>query len=204
MKIAIIGGTGKFGTGLASLLRKNYEVYIGSRDPRKAEASAKAAGVMGGESHSVAGLCDAAVLTIPPEAIPLLGSFAGELSGKLVVSPIVPMRIEGETFYYREGQGSAAEEVAKILKSSRVSAAFHSVPPRLFRHPERLDVDILIAADSRSVFDETAKIVKTLGSARPLYAGPLASASSLERLTPLLLNLARLNGMKTPSVKFVE
>ncbi len=204
MRIAIIGGTGKLGTGLASLLRKNHELYIGSRDPAKAEAAAEAAGVKGGESHSVADLCDAAILTIPPEAIESLGSFEKQLSGKLVVSPIVPMREEGGIFYYREGQVSAAQQVASALRSSRVSAALHTVPSRFLKHPEKLDVDVLIAADERRTFEETAEIVKCLGSVRPLYAGPLSTASSLERITPLLLNLAKLNGIRTPSVRFVD
>jgi 8-hydroxy-5-deazaflavin:NADPH oxidoreductase len=204
MKIAIIGGTGRLGTGLAFLLRSKHEVYIGSRDPGRAEAAAKAAGVKGGESHAVAELCDAAILTIPPEAISALGSFAKALSGKLVITPIVPMREEGGVFYYREGQDSAAQQVASVLKSSRVSAALHSVPSRFLKHPEKLNVDVLVAADERKTFEETAEIIKCLGSLRPLYAGPLSAAASLERITPLLLNLAKLNGIKTPSVRFVD
>jgi len=78
------------------------------------------------------------------------------------------------------------------------------VPSRFLRHPEKLNVDVLIAADEKRTFDETAEIVKCLGSVRPLYAGPLSMASSLERITPLLLNLAKLNGIKTPSVRFVD
>lgn len=204
MKIAIIGGTGKLGTGLASLLRKNHEVYIGSRDPGKAEAAAKAAGVKGGESHSVAALCDAAILTIPPEAIAFLDSFAEQLAGKLVISPIVPMRVESGTFYYRDGQESAAQQVASALRSSRVAAALHTVPSRFLKHPEKLNVDVLIAADDKKTFEETAEIVKSLGPVRPLYAGPLSGASSVERITPLLLNLAKFNGVRTPSVRFVD
>ncbi len=204
MKVAIIGGTGRLGTGLASALGKKYEVYIGSRDAEKAKAAAESAGVRGGESRTVAGLCDAAILTVPPEAIASLASFEKQLSGKLVISPIVPMRVEGGTFYYREGQESAAEQVASALSSSRVSAALHTVPARFLRHPDKLDIDVLIAADERGTFEETAEIVRGIGPVRPVYAGPLAMASTVERITPLLLNLAKLNGIRTPSVKFVD
>jgi 8-hydroxy-5-deazaflavin:NADPH oxidoreductase len=204
MKIAIIGGTGRLGTRLASLLSKSHEVYIGSRDSVKAETAAKAAGVKGGESLSVAGLCDAAILTLPPEAIAGLASFEKVLSGKLVISPIVPMKVENGIFYYLEGQVSAAQQVASILKSSRVSAALHTLPTRLLKRLEKVDLDVLIAADEKKTFEETAEIVKTIGPVRPIYAGPLTMASSIERITPLLLNLAKLNGMKTPSVKFVD
>ncbi len=204
MKIAIIGGTGRLGTGLAGLLSRNYEVFIGSRDVTRAEAAAKSAGVKGGESHAVAGLCDAAILTIPYEAVASLASFEEALAGKLVISPVVPMRLEGETFYYREVQGSAAQQVASTLKRSRVAAALHTVPSRFLKHPEKLDVDVLVAADDKRTFDEAAKIVGSIGRIRPLYAGPLAIASSIERITPLLNNIARLNGVKTPSVKIVD
>ena len=204
MKIAIIGGTGKLGTRLAALLAKSHEVYIGSRDAEKADAAAKAAGVKGGESRSVAGLCDAAILTLPPEAISGLGSLEKQLSGKLVISPIVPMKVENGVFYYLEGQASAAQQVATVLKSSRVSAALHTLPTRLLRRLEKVDLDVLIAADDKKTFEETSEIVKSMGPVRPIYAGPLSMASSIERITPLLLNLAKLNGMKTPSVKFVD
>jgi len=204
MKIAIIGGTGKLGTRLALLLSKRHEVYIGSRDPARAAAAAQAAGVKGGESHYVAGLCDAAILTIPAEGIAALGSFEEQFSGKLVISPIVPMKVEGETFYYSEEEGSAAQRVASVLKKSRVAAALHTVPTRLLRRLDKVDVDVLIAADERRTFEETAEIVKSMGPVRPIYAGPLLMASSVERITPLLLNLGKLNGMKTPSVKFVD
>jgi predicted dinucleotide-binding enzyme len=81
MKIAILGGTGKLGTGLAALLSKKYDVYIGSRDPAKATASAKSAGVKGGESHAMAEHCDAAILTIPFEAVASMASFEVQLGG---------------------------------------------------------------------------------------------------------------------------
>ncbi|MDV3293285.1 MAG: NAD(P)-binding domain-containing protein [Nitrososphaerales archaeon] len=204
MKIAIVGGTGKLGTGLAAQLSKKHEVYIGSRDEAKAEAAAKAAGVKGGESHAVAGLCEAAVLTIPYEAVGPLVSFERELAGKLVISPVVPMRREGGAFYYLEGQGSAAQQVASALKSSRVAAALHTLPARFLKQPEKLNVDVPVAADDKGTFAEAAEIVRSVGGLRPLYSGPLSSASSIERLTPLLLNLAALNGFKTPSVKFVD
>ena len=78
------------------------------------------------------------------------------------------------------------------------------MPTRLLRKLEKLDIDVLIAADEKKTFEETAEIVGCLGPVRAIYAGPLSNASSLERITPLLLNLAKVNGMKTPSVKFVD
>jgi len=203
MKVAILGGTGKLGTGLAQLLSKKHAVYIGSREAARAAAAAKSAGVEGGESHAVADLCDVAILTIPYEGIATLPSFEQQLSGKLVISPIVPMKLNKGIFYYSETEGSAAQRVGKALGRSRVAAAFHTVPVRMLRQTKELDLDVPIAADERTTFDDVAEVVKGMGGMRPLYVGPLAMASSIERLTPLLLNLAALNQMKSPSVKFV-
>jgi len=205
MKVAIIGGTGKLGVGLARQLKGNHEVYIGSRDKEKAQGAADSvSGVIGGESLSVASLCDAAILTIPFAAVASLAHFEGALAGKLVISPIVPMKVENGTFYYDGRQGSAAEAVASRLPRSRVAAALHTLPAGFLGRSEKLDVDVLVAADDRKTYQEAAGIVGSIGKVRPLYAGPLSAASSVERLTPLLLNLARQNGIKTPSVRFVE
>lgn len=204
MKIAIMGGTGRLGKRLAAALSKKYEVYIGSRDPAKAEAAATRVGVKGGVLQAVAELCDAVILTQPYEAIPALAQFEPALAGKLVISPIVPMRLEGETFYYEGAQGSAAELVARTLGRSRVAAALHTVPSRFLRDPEKLEVDVPVAADDRKTFAETAEIIGSIGKIRPVFAGPLAAASEIERLTPLLLNLAKLNGVNTQSIRFVD
>lgn len=204
MKVAILGGTGKLGTGLARLLAKKHDVYIGSRDAAKAEVAAKATGVKGGESRAIADLCDMAILTIPYEGIAALTSFKEQLSEKLVISPIVPMRVENGVYYYREMPDSAAQLVAKTLTRSKVAAALHTVPVRMLKHAGGLDLDVPVAADERKTFDEVAGVVQGMGGMRPLYVGPLAVASSLERLTPLLLNLATMNGLRSPSVKFVD
>jgi NADPH-dependent F420 reductase len=204
MKVAILGGTGKMGRGLALVLSKRHEVYIGSRDSAKAAAAAKSVGVRGEGSSLAAELCDAAILTIPYAGIASLPSLAQLLAGKLVISTIVPMSVENRSFYYDETKVSAAEQVSKALERSRVAAALHTIPARLFTRPEQLDADVPVAADGKKTYDEVAEIVKGIGNLRPLYAGPLSLASSIERLTPLLLNLAALNDMGPSSVKFLS
>jgi NADPH-dependent F420 reductase len=204
MRIAIIGGTGKLGVGLASQLSKKLEVQIGSRDRAKAEkAAAGIPGVTGGDNLTVASRCDAAVLVIPYQAVAWLGTLEAALADKLVISPVVPMKEVGGTFYYDLERGSAAEEVAAKLSRSRVAAALHTVPSRFFSKGAKEVIDVPVAANDRQTFDETVRVISCLEGVRPLYVGPLTVASSIERLTPLLLNLAKLNGLKAPSVKFV-
>jgi NADPH-dependent F420 reductase len=204
MKVAIIGGTGRLGKRLAAQLSKQHEVIIGSRDRTKAEVTARRwPGVRGAEELAAAAECEAAILTVPYEAIGRLAALEEALAGKLVISPINPLVLDNEMYRYAAESVSAAEQVAAVLKRSRVAAALHTLPSRFLKDPGREVIDVLIAADDRTVFDEAAALVGCIPGARSLYVGPLSMASSVERITPLLLNLAKLNGTKPLTVRFV-
>ena len=105
MKIAIIGGTGNLGFGLAVRLAKAYDVTIGSRDLLRAtEAAAMAGAIARARVEAKANQdatrgCDIAILAVPdlPPAS-LLESLAPNLEGKLVISPIVPMLLKDGVF----------------------------------------------------------------------------------------------------------
>jgi NADPH-dependent F420 reductase len=210
-RIAIIGGTGDLGFGLAVRLAKAYTVTIGSRDVQRATAAAaKATSVAGVQvegkaNDEAARSCDIAILAVPdlPSA-DLLSSLAQSLKGKLVISPIVPMVFKDGVFSMSLSGGSAAERVAMALPAAQVAGAFHTVPaPRLAQLGEELDYDVLVTTDSRETFEKAARVVSSVGKLRPLYAGPLAVSRMVEGITPALLNVSRLNKMKSPSIKLV-
>ena len=210
MKITIVGGTGDLGLGLAVRLARAHEVTIGSRDASRAEgAAAKATGlsgrgVSGKENSAAVRDCDVAILAIP-DLMPtdLLSSVKSGLAGKLVISPIVPMRLEDGLFSISTQGESAAERVAAALQT-RVAGAFHTVPAqKLLSLDSELDYDVLVTADARGTYEEAAEIVSSVGRLRPLYAGPLKASRVVEAITPTLLNVARLNKVKTPSIKIV-
>src|SRR5438105_12569895 len=147
MKIAIIGGTGSLGFGLAVRLARVYEVTIGSRDlPRAAEAAARAGGIARARVEAKANpeaarACDIAILAVPdlPPA-GLFESLAPNLERKLVISPIVPMLLKDGVFSLSHPEESAAERVAKALPKARVAGAFHTVPaPKLTQLDAALD-----------------------------------------------------------------
>jgi len=209
--VAVIGGTGELGLGLAVRLAKAYSVTIGSRDPAKAAAAAAKAGtiarvrVEAKANDEAARTCDIAILAVPdlPSA-DLFASIAPKLMEKLVISPIVPMVVENGIFSVPVSTESAAERVAKALPMAKVASAFHTVPaPMLARLDEELNYDVLVAADSRQVFEEAARVVSSVGRLRPLYAGPLAISKMIEAMTPALLNVSKLNKLKSPSIKLV-
>jgi len=205
MKIAIIGGTGSMGSGLGQQLAKSHEVIIGSRDPAKAKAVAAAIeGAKGADYSTAARECDSAIVAIPFSAIDSVSSLANELSNKLVISVINPMKFENGMLSYGLERGSAAEMLAARLPLSRVATAFNNITPGFFKKLGIPRLDIVIAADSKEAYDETAKIVKSIPNLRPLYAGPLSQAQAVERITPLVLNLAKKNGTGSLATRFVS
>ncbi len=209
--VAVIGGTGDLGFGLAVRLASRYAVTIGSRDlPRAAAAAAKASAaagvrVEGTTNTEAATACDMAILAVPdlPSA-DLLSGLAEGLKGKLVISPIVPMLFKDGVFSTSLSGDSAAERVARALPGARVAGAFHTVPaPRLAQLAEELAYDVLVTAESRDVYEQAARVVSSVGRLRPLYAGPLMVSRMVEAITPTLLNVSRLNKLKSPSIKLV-
>jgi NADPH-dependent F420 reductase len=210
MKIAVIGGTGDLGRGLAARLSRKYEVLVGSREAAKAVKSAEELRKIGGSSiiglsnDQAAGQCDSAIIAIPSlPSYDMLATLKAKLKGKLVISPVVPMTFERGVFSYDLSEGSAAEKIAGALES-RVVAAFHTVPAeKLLSMNEVLDYDVLVAADSRADYSEASVIISSIEKLRPLYCGGLRNSRTIESLTPLLLNVGRQNKIRSPSVKVV-
>jgi hypothetical protein len=203
MKIALLGGTGNLGEGLALRWGKlGYEIIIGSRKLEKAEKLASEylkkvgdASIIGMRNEDAAEICDVAVFTIPWEfAFDTAEMLKRQLAGKVVISPLVPMKKVGDNFVYvRPEEGSAAEKLASVLEESSVVAAYHSIPARRFANlGEEFEWDVPICGDSGAkevVVDLTEKI----SGLRALDAGGLSNAHLVESLTPLILNVMKRN-----------
>lgn len=205
MKVAVLGGTGKMGRAIAKQLSRVNEVIIGSRDLTRARQAAE--GMKGAEGLDYRSACrraDAVIFTVPYSAMSEAVPLSEELAGKLVVSAINPIKLEGGVFKFALESGSAAEELAVMLPRSRVGTAFNNVSWLFFEGDEVAPMDILIAADSNDTYAEVAKLVRSIPNLRPLHAGPLSEAGIIERMTPLVLNLAKLNGTGSLTTKFVS
>lgn len=210
VRVAIIGGTGALGIGLAKRLSRTHAVLVGSRDAEKAKsAAAKVRGVTrrdvwGGVNLDAASKCDVAVVTIPYDSIgTILPPIANALAGKLAVSAVVPMVRRGKDFVYGLEKGSAAEEAAALLPNSEIAAAFHTLPARPLASESRIAGDVPVATDSDGAYARVGSLIAGTGL-RPLRFGPLSSSRMLESLTPTLLNIALLNGMKNLTLKFAD
>jgi hypothetical protein len=209
-RVAIVGGTGDLGMGLGARLAKDSQVVLGSRDRSRATDAASRVTALSGShvegrsNEEAASWCEVAILAIPelPSDETLL-SLKPALGGKLVISPIVPMTIRDGLFFPSLESGSAAERVASVLQT-RVASAFHAVPAaKLLKVKSALDCDVLVAAETTEVFAEAAALVSSIDGLRPLYAGPLRVSRMLEAMTPALLNVGKLNKIKSPSIRVV-
>jgi NADPH-dependent F420 reductase len=200
--VAILGGTGKEGRGLAARWsRAGRRVVIGSRDPERAVAAAAAvAALSGGEVAGVdnAEACAAAdtvVLATPFEGLDAtVTTHAGALRGRLVVSAVIPLQVvDGRFGTIPVPEGSAAEMVAARLPGSRVAAAFHNISYKLLMDLDHtLDEDIPVAADAEADREVVLELCRDLG-ARGVAAGPLSLARYLEGFTAVLLTLNKLH-----------
>jgi len=217
MKIALLGGTGHIGAGLAFRLRlAGYDVIVGSRKLEKAlrkaeeynrivEAKGGKANIEGMENSDAAKRADIAILTIPwDKAFVTAESLKNELRGKIVVSPVVPMQRENGRFVYTPPpEGSAAEKIASIV-DAKVVAAFNNIPAAKFADPDaEFQWDVAVCSDDVEAKKTVMGIVNSIKGLRALDAGPLSAARTVEALTPLLINLALKNGMKDLGVRFV-
>ena len=192
------------GKALARHLSREHDVIIGSRDRSRADAAAAGIrGATGSDYEGASRAADVVIVTIPYEAMGQLAGLAGEVTSKLVISVVNPMKSDGGLLKYSPRGASAAEELARMLPQSRVATAFNNVPSGFLRREPVPPVDILVAADSKDTYAEAAKLVASIREMRPLYVGPLSEARLVEAITPMVLNLAGLNGMKALATKFV-
>jgi NADPH-dependent F420 reductase len=199
--IAILGGTGKEGQGLAARLAvRGHEVVIGSRARQRAEAVAADVSRLSGhvlrgmENASAAAAASIAVLTIPFDGMSeILHACAEALQGKLVVSAVVPMTVGAAGIEVMDvPEGSAAGRAAALLPASRITAAFHSVSASHLRKLDQaLDEDTPFAAapTERELMEALCAEVGLRG----VWAGGLDVAGRLESLTPLIVGINRIH-----------
>ncbi len=205
MKIGVLGGTGTMGLAIASRLAPKHEVLIGSRVVSKAEKFASdIVGAIGTDYQSAARKCDSAIVTIPFSSMALIDPLSEALSKKLVISTINPLKVENGLAVYGLQKGSAAETLAARLPKSRIATAFNNIPAGFLGQGKLPRIDVLIAANSKSTFEEASFIVASIPGLRPLYAGPLHEAQAIERITPLVLNLASKNRTGSLAPRFIS
>jgi hypothetical protein len=199
MTIAILGGTGEQGPGLA--LRwaiAGEDVIIGSRSRDRAVMVAAEltselgrARIRGMENAEAAAAAEVVVLTVPYSAhVSTLQSVKTQLHGKILVDVSVPLDPENPRRMRMPAEGSATEEAQAMLgPDTRVVAAFQNVSAHLLRDPHHaIDCDVLICGNDA----EAKKVVSGLVSKMGLHAYDVGSAESarvVEGMTSILIRL---------------
>jgi NADPH-dependent F420 reductase len=206
--LAIIGGTGKEGPGLAARWASaGYKVIIGSRQAEKARAAALEINtrlgidtVEGLENHQAAQRGDICVLTVVQAAHQeALESLCEVLKGKIVVDATA--RVD-----FRDPRPPEAPSAARLAQTIlgpqvRVVAAFQNVPAHTLKRNigQDLDTDVLVCADDPSAAEPVLHLAEA-GGMRAYYAGNLDNAVVVEGLTSLLISINKHYGVKTASI----
>jgi 8-hydroxy-5-deazaflavin:NADPH oxidoreductase len=201
VKIAILGGTGREGSGLA--LRwgaSGEEVIIGSRDAGRAVAAAKrlnrllpAASIRGASNQQAALEADVAVLTVPYAAhLAALMEVKEALCGKLLIDTTVPLDPKTYERLVQAHHGSALQEAQEFLGPSvKVVAAFQNISFDLLKELGKvIDCDVLVCGDDPDARRCTALLAAKAGL-RAIDAGSSWHAGTVEELTSLLIDLKR-------------
>src|SRR5579862_2775227 len=189
--IAILGGTGPEGRGLAKrFVQAGRPVIIGSRQAERAQSTAAEINqeltsslATGVENHEAARAGDLIVLTIPYDGMAdTVQPLASALTGKTVISTIVALEfVRGTAKLAQLAHGSAAQELQSLLPDARVIAAFHHLSaPTLADLDHPVDADVLVCGDDADAKQQAMTLAAALPGARAVDAGPLESAFYLE------------------------
>jgi hypothetical protein len=194
--IAIIGGTGSLGTGLARRwARAGYKIVIGSRTAPKAEAAASDllaiipdADVRGQANLDAAQAADIVVLTVPfAHQQPTLEDIGPGLAGKILVDttvPLVPPKVA--RVQLPDEDSAAVRAQALVGEQVLVVAAFHNVAADLMDSDADLECDVLVAGDKLAAREIVIGLAEQAGF-RAWHAGPLANSTAMEALTSVLI-----------------
>lgn len=202
MTIGILGGTGDQGRGLAyRFTRAGLTVNIGSRDAERAVEAAEGlplltrGHVVGMDNNSCARESDVVIIAVPWAGHEdLLVSLAPALAGKLVVDCVNPLGFDKQgAFGLQVADGSAAQQAARVLPESTVTAAFHHVSAILLLNEsmESIDTDVLVLGDERGATDIVVALAETIPGVRGVYGGRLRNAGQVEAFTANLISMNR-------------
>jgi len=211
LTIAILGGTGKEGKGLAYRWAKaGYRIKIGSRTAEKAQATAKElldlfdgnALIEGTNNLEAAQSADIVVLTVPYAAHrETLEMVKDALQGKLLIdvtAPLVPPKV---TKVQMPPAGSAAQEAKEIVgENVEVVSAFQSISHERLMENESVECDVLVTGSSKQARAEALKLVEAADMIG-WDAGPIENSVVVEGLTSVLININKQYGSRHAGIK---
>ena len=202
--IAILGGTGPAGMGLAlRWARVGETVILGSRDAQRAKEAAEKikqktgseSRVSGMENSAACAAADLLVLTVPFEGqAALLKQLKPAIrAGSILIDATVALAASvGGRASRTLGvwQGSAAQQAAELVpKGVSVVAAFHNLSAELLNGDEDLDCDVIVCSDDANAIHVCRALAARIPGVRAIDGGKLENARVLEQITALLIGL---------------
>ncbi len=195
MKIALVGGTGSFGTALAVRLHAaGYDVVIGSRDAERARAAAAeigggGAGVDGATNEDAVRAADLVVLTTKAD-----GAVETARSLREAIGSTPVLSVAAELSFTKQGvlpTGEATSIAARIQDEldGPVIAGLHSLAASNLGGDEAPDEDTLVCGDDPEAKALVLELAGKITSGSAIDAGPLASARALEGMTAVIVNV---------------
>ena len=211
LTVAVLGGTGKEGKGLAYRWAKaGYKILIGSRTPEKAVSTSAeiielmdgSGSVVGMSNPEAAALADIVVLTVPYSAHrATLESVKESVKGKLFIDVTVPLMPPRVSKVQMPPAGSAAQEAKEILgEEVEVVAAFQNVSHEHLLGESNVDCDVLVTGSSKDARRETLKLVEAAGLIG-WDAGPIENSVVVEGLTSVLIYINKQYGSSHAGIR---
>jgi len=210
--IAILGGTGDLGTGLAIRWAKaGHAIIIGSRTQQKADAAVAdlkkispqtPAKAMVNAAAAAAG--DIVVLTVPFEhQLSTLESVRSGLQGKILIDVTVPLVPPKVGTVQLPPEGSAGKRAQNFLGDGvKVVTAFQNVAAHLLQQDVKIECDVLVAGNSKEARDKVIELVEEAGMSG-WHAGPIENSAAAEALTSILININRRHDISHSGIKIV-
>ena len=200
LRIAVIGGTGDLGTGLAYRWAKaGFAILIGSRtqekaDQAKADLSARVpnADISAFENPEAAAEADIVVLTVPfTHQKPTLETIREQVQNKIVIDTTVSLVPPKVGRVQLPSEGSAGQIAQNVLgENVKVVSAFQNVPAVKLPTDEDIECDVLVCGNDKEAKAEVIKLVEAAGM-KGFNAGLINNAAASEALTSVLININR-------------
>jgi NADPH-dependent F420 reductase len=200
-RIAVLGGTGAQGMGLAlRLAAAGHEVTVGSRQTERARAAAAQLSerlggrtIAGADNRSAAGAAEIVVLTVPYAAQQAtVQEVRGQLDDKILVDATVPLVPPKVSVVQLPNGESAVAAVQRLLGDKvRVVSAFQNVSAQhLGELDHEVDCDVLICGDDQAAREVVVGLCQDIGL-RGIHAGPIGNSAAVEALTSVLIAINR-------------
>jgi 8-hydroxy-5-deazaflavin:NADPH oxidoreductase len=210
--IAILGGTGDLGTGLAIRWSKvGHKIIIGSRTLEKAQAAVAALKEISPETPAeamenagAAAAGDLVVLTVPADhQLSTLEHVRAGLAGKILIDVTVPLVPPKVGTVQLPPEGSAGKRAQDFLGDDvMVVSAFQNIAAHLLQQDVQIECDVLVSGNKKEARQRVIDLIAEAGM-KGWHAGPIANAAAAEALTSILIQINRQGEISHAGIRIV-